>query len=62
MTTTVVDLSNTLGVLEAAKRIHRHPETVKRLIRQGELPAQKVGQVWFIDIADLDALMSRDGS
>ena len=54
--TTVVDLTDTVTVLEAARRKGRHPETIKRLIRQGQLPARKLGLVWFINIADLEAL------
>ena len=32
----------------AAKRLHIHPESVKRLIRRGKLPARKFANKWFI--------------
>ncbi|MCY4661279.1 MAG: helix-turn-helix domain-containing protein [Acidobacteria bacterium] len=38
-----------ITVPEAALRIGRNPETVRRWIREGKLPAQKVGTQHFID-------------
>jgi len=35
-------------VYSAAKRLHIHPESVKRLIRSGKLPARKFANKWFI--------------
>jgi hypothetical protein len=32
----------------AAKRLKIHPESVKRLIRLGKLPARKFANKWFI--------------
>lgn len=32
----------------AAKRLNIHPESVKRLIRAGKLPARKFANKWFI--------------
>jgi excisionase family DNA binding protein len=40
-------------VLEAAKRVGRDPETIRRWIRSGKLPAKKVGLQHMIDEADL---------
>lgn len=40
-------------VLEAAKRLGRDPETVRRWIRSGKLPAEKIGLQHMIDEADL---------
>jgi len=40
-------------VLEAAKRLQRDPETIRRWIRSGKLPAEKVGLQHMIDEADL---------
>jgi excisionase family DNA binding protein len=34
--------------LFAAERLHIHPESVKRLIRSGKLPARKFANKWFI--------------
>lgn len=58
--TTVIDITDTVNVQEAAKIKGRHPETIKRLIRQGDIPAREIGLVWFINIADLDALKSSE--
>ncbi len=44
-------------VLEAAKRVRRDPETVRRWIRSGRLRARKVGTRHVIEEADLDALI-----
>lgn len=47
-------LDNYLSVLEASRRLKVHPETVKRLCRQGDLPAQKIHNTWFIHRDTLD--------
>ena len=41
-------------VIEAGRRLKVHPETVKRLCRQGDLPAVKIHNTWLIkrDILD----------
>ncbi|MDQ3537779.1 MAG: helix-turn-helix domain-containing protein [Actinomycetota bacterium] len=45
-----------LTVPEAARRVGRDPETVRRWIRAGRLRSQKVGTQHLIDEADLDSL------
>lgn len=45
-----------LTVPEAARRIGRNPETIRRWIRSGRLRSQKVGTQHLIDETDLDAL------
>ncbi|MBA2382133.1 MAG: helix-turn-helix domain-containing protein [Chloroflexi bacterium] len=45
-----------LTVPEAARRVGRNPETVRRWIREGKLVARKVGTQHVIEAADLDAL------
>ena len=40
---------NYVDVIEAAKILDVHPETVKRLIREGKLAATKFGNKWIID-------------
>lgn len=42
-------LENYLTVIEAAKRLKIHPDTVKRLCRQGDIPAIKIRNTWLID-------------
>jgi excisionase family DNA binding protein len=45
-----------LTVPEAARRVGRNPETVRRWIREGKLAARKVGTQHVIEERDLDAL------
>jgi diguanylate cyclase (GGDEF)-like protein len=40
-------LPNLLSVEAVAAAIHRHPEVVRRQARDGRLPAEKIGRVWF---------------
>lgn len=42
-------LENYVDVYEVAKQLRVHPETVKRLIRQGKLPVAKFGNKWIIE-------------
>jgi len=42
-----------LTVEEAAERISVHPETIRRMIRRGELSALKVGPTYRVDPSDL---------
>lgn len=39
---------NYLNVMEAGRILKVHPETVKRLCRQGDLPATKLHNTWLI--------------
>jgi excisionase family DNA binding protein len=43
-----------LTVIEAGKRLKIHPETVKRLCRQGDLPSVKIHNTWLISRDILD--------
>jgi excisionase family DNA binding protein len=45
-----------ITVPEAAIRIGRHPETIRRWIRSGRLRSQRVGTQHLVDPADLDVL------
>ena len=47
-------LEDYLTANEAARRLRVHPETVKRLCRQGDLPAEKVHNTWLIRQEVLD--------
>ncbi len=51
-----------LTVPEAADRIGRDPETVRRWIRSGKLRAHKVGTQHLIEEADLEAALPDDES
>jgi excisionase family DNA binding protein len=48
-----------LTVPQAAKRLGRNPETIRRWIREGKLPATKVGTQHIIDADDVVAVGSR---
>ncbi len=50
----MVPLESYLNVIEAGRRLKVHPETVKRLCRQGDLPAIKIHNTWLIDRDILD--------
>jgi len=47
-------LDSYLNVIEASRRLKVHPETVKRLCRQGDLPATKIHNTWLINRDILD--------
>jgi len=46
-------LENYLDVLEAARWLRVHPETIRRLCRQGEIPAIKFRNTWLIEKSKL---------
>lgn len=46
-------LQHMLTVPEAARRIDRNPETIRRWIRSGRLPSQQIGTQYIIDEDDL---------
>jgi excisionase family DNA binding protein len=47
-------LEDYVNVIEAGRRLKVHPETVKRLCRQGDIPATKIHNTWLIakDVLD----------
>jgi excisionase family DNA binding protein len=47
-------LDSYLTIIEASHRLKVHPETVKRLCRQGDLPAVKIHNTWLINKDTLD--------
>lgn len=51
-----------LTVPQAAKRTGRHPETIRRWIREGRLRASKVGTQHLIEDADLEEAISAEGA
>ena len=53
-------LQHMLTVPQAARRTRRNPETIRRWIREGRLPAHKVGAQHVIDEADLESLFSEE--
>jgi excisionase family DNA binding protein len=51
-------LDQYVGVEEVSQRLHIHPESVRRLIRQGKLPAIKFGNKWLVERATLEQYAS----
>jgi excisionase family DNA binding protein len=49
-----------LTVPQAARRVGRNPETIRRWIRAGRLPARRVGTQHVIEESDLAALTGKD--
>jgi excisionase family DNA binding protein len=49
-----------ITVSEAARRAAKDPETIRRWIRSGRLPARKVGTQHIIEEADLDNLLQEN--
>lgn len=49
-----------ITVPEAAKRAAKDPETIRRWIRSGRLPARKIGTQHVIEENDLDRLLEAD--
>ena len=47
-------LEDYFNVIEAGHRLGIHPETVKRLCRQKDIPASKVHNTWLIAKETLD--------
>ena len=45
----MIDLSNYINTREAAKRLGIHEESLRRIIRIGTLPAEKIGGQWYIE-------------
>ena len=48
-----------LTVPQAARRVRKNPETVRRWIREGKLASRKIGTQHVIEETDLDRLASR---
>jgi excisionase family DNA binding protein len=51
-------LENYVGVEGAGRRLRIHPESVRRLIRTGKLPAIKFGNKWSVERATLEQFAS----
>ena len=51
-------LDSYVGVEEASERLNIHAESVRRLIRQGKLPAIKFSNKWLVERATLEQFAS----
>jgi excisionase family DNA binding protein len=46
-------LTPTIGLEEAGKLLHCHPDTVRKMAKAGELPGCKVGRAWVFNTESL---------
>lgn len=51
-------LENYADVNQVSKRLAIHPESVRRLIRDGKLPAIKFGNKWLVEKSLLEQFAS----
>ena len=49
----MITLEGMITVAEAARRLNRSTEQVRRYLREGKLKGARVGQQWFIEEASL---------
>lgn len=56
--TAMIDLSNLITSREASRRLGIHEESLRRIIRIGTLPAEKIGGQWYVDKDKLAAFAS----
>jgi excisionase family DNA binding protein len=49
---------NYVTVSDASRRLNIHPESVRRLIRAGKLPARKFANTWLIEKTTLEQFAS----
>lgn len=53
-------IETSIGLREAAKRLGVHYMTVYRYVRIGQLPAERIGATWRVDVKDLERLRNPD--
>jgi excisionase family DNA binding protein len=49
----MISTEGMLTVAEAAKRLHRSTEQIRRNLREGKLRGQRIGNQWFVEETDL---------
>ena len=49
----MIEVEGMISVAEAAKRLNRSIEQVRRNLRDGKLKGQRIGNQWFVDRASL---------
>lgn len=54
--------SHLITVQQAAEQLRLHPKTVLRHIREGRLPAARIGKAYRIAQADLDRFAGKDAA
>lgn len=48
-TTVMINFENYVSVRDAARQLGIHEESLRRLLRMGSLPGERIGGQWFID-------------
>jgi excisionase family DNA binding protein len=56
----MIDTKGMITVAEAAKRMNRSIEQVRRKLREGKLKGQRVGNQWFVDEEGLRRLGAKE--
>ncbi len=51
----MIDTKGMITVAEAAKRLDRSIEQVRRKLREGKLKGQRIGNQWFVDLVALES-------
>ena len=51
-----------ISVAEAARRLQRSTEQVRRYLREKRLPGQRIGGQWFIDAIAIEAFLANQSS
>ncbi|TMC23434.1 MAG: helix-turn-helix domain-containing protein [Chloroflexi bacterium] len=49
-------------VEDVARILKKHPDTIRRLIRQKKIPARKIGGTWYVSEETLRRLMSEESN
>jgi excisionase family DNA binding protein len=57
----MVESADKLPLKEVARQLDRSLEQVRRYVREGKLPAQKLGMQWFVERRALEAFRSANG-
>jgi excisionase family DNA binding protein len=57
----VISTDGLLTVHEAAKRLNRSTEQVRRYLREGKLKGQRIGNQWFVEESTLSACTAGPG-
>ena len=50
----MITLEGMITVAEAARRLHRSTEQVRRYLREGKLKGQRIGNQWFVEERTLE--------
>jgi excisionase family DNA binding protein len=56
----MIDTTGMITVAEAAKRLNRSIEQVRRRLREGKLKGQRIGNQWFVEEESLKTLSATE--